>query len=77
MGTKFSVKLEDKGQDLLEFITDDIGKVLEAKPFHSKLYQGAYIPIKWQGIGDTCMIHHPPHFLFGSLKYKVESITEL
>jgi len=77
---RFKVSLEDKGQDLLHFITDDDGVVLEVKPsfgIQSELYKGAIIPIDLQVIGERCMIHHPPHIEFGYLKYNVESITDV
>jgi hypothetical protein len=48
MQEKFKIKLEDKGQDLLFFITNYKGQIIEAGPFHSKLYVGGYIPIESQ-----------------------------
>ena len=73
---KFKIELEDKGQDLLYFITDKDGKILDAHPFHSKLYKGGYIPLESQTEGDFCMIHNPPYIHYGFLKYKVKSITK-
>lgn len=72
----FTVKLEDNGQDFLEFITDEYGTIIEAKPFQTDIWKGGYICIEMQEIGKECMMHKPPHILFGHLKHKVVSITE-
>ncbi|MEN6622735.1 MAG: hypothetical protein ABFD50_14445 [Smithella sp.] len=71
------IELEDKGQDLLYFITDENGVIEEAGPYHNELYKGATIPLEMQEIGDLCMMHNPPHINYGYLQYKVESITEI
>jgi hypothetical protein len=73
----YKIELEDKGQDLLRFITDDNGFVEDAQPFHASLYIGTYIPLDSLVIGEPCMIHHPPRIEFGALKYNVESVTEI
>ena len=71
------VELQDKGQDLLYFLVDEeTCKIEEAGPFHNDLYKGGYIPLDTQRVGEKCMIHHPPHFEYGFLKYNVESITK-
>jgi len=75
--TRYRISLEDKGQDLLYFITDANGFVLEAHPFHSKLYEGAYLPLDSLVIGEPCMIHHPPKIEFGVLNYNVEAMYML
>lgn len=74
---EFKIELEDKGQDLLYFKTDETGKILEAGPYHNELYKGGYIPLESQKEGELCMMHNPPHINFGFLKYKVESIKEI
>lgn len=74
---QFSVKLEDNGQDFTEFITDQYGTILEAKPFQTDIWKGGYIPVETQEIGTECLIHKPPHINYGFLKHKVISITEL
>ena len=74
---KFKVELEDEGQDLLYFITDENGEILDTQPFHNKLYKGGYIPLESQKINKKCMIHHPPYFNYGYLKYNVISITKI
>ncbi len=71
------ITLKDEGQDLLYFITDNIGRIIEAGPFHNDLYKGGHIPLSSQKIGEPCMIHHPPHFNFGFLRFNVESITPI
>lgn len=76
MSKKFKIQLEDKGQDLLTFITDEKGQIIEVGPFHKTLYKGGYIPLESQKIGEPCMIHHPPQINYGFLKYKVEGILE-
>lgn len=79
------ITLEDKGQDLLWFIIDEEGVVVEAGPFHNELYKGAYIPYDCVGdtendepplfiVGDRCPIHNPPHLNHGWLDYNVKSI---
>ena len=71
------VELEDQGQDLLYFlVNEETCKIEEAGPFHNDLYKGGYIPLESQKVGKGCMIHHPPRFNFGFLKYKVKSITK-
>lgn len=68
------ITLEDNGQDFLEFITDDEGIILEARPFQTSIWEGGLIPIKFQEIGKECMMHKPPTYMFGFLKHKVLSI---
>jgi hypothetical protein len=73
----FSIELEDNGQDFLEFITDQEGHILEAKPFQTEVWKNGYIPIESQEIGEQCMMHKPPHIIYGHLKHKVLKITPL
>lgn len=74
---KFKVELEDNGQDFLEFITNERGVIIEAKPFQTEIWEGGYIPIEMQEIGDFCMMHKLPHFNYGFLKHKVTNIEEI
>lgn len=77
MITGFSIELEDNGQDFLEFITDEDGRILEAKPFQTEAWKGGYIPIESQEIGRLCMMHKPPEIEYGYLKHEVIRITAL
>ena len=73
----YLVELEDLGQDFTTFETTEIGEIIAAKPFQTDIWKGGYIPIKSQGIGDLCMMHKPPEFVYGFLKYKVIKITPI
>lgn len=73
---QYVVSLEDNGQDLLSFLVDGCGRILESRPFHTGLYKGGYIPLESQKIGELCMMHNPPYINFGFLKYNVTKITE-
>lgn len=42
---KKKITLVDEGQDLLYLIVDIDGTVVDAGPFHNKLYVGGEIPI--------------------------------
>ncbi len=70
------VTLEDNGQDFLEFITDDDGIIIEARPFGTPVWEGGVIPLGFQKLNDNCMIHKPPTIIFGFLKHKVVKIEE-
>lgn len=70
------VKLEDNGQDFLEFITSDAGIILESRPFQTDIWKDGIIPILQQEIGSDLMIHKPPHIIYGFLKHKVISIED-
>lgn len=75
---KYKIILEDKGQDLLAFITNENGQIEREEPLNRGLYTGGYIPIKGiQELNKPCMIHHPPRINYGFLKYKVEKIEEI
>lgn len=74
------ITLEDKGQDFTSLIVSDKGKVLEARPFQTSIWKGAYIPITVDGmvqVGKLCPIHNPPHINYGHLKYKIERIEQI
>lgn len=71
--SKHIIHFEDNGQDFLQFIVEN-DKVVEAKPFQSKIWEGASIPVEIVIVGERCPIHHPPHINFGYLKHKVEKI---
>ena len=75
MNTK--IILEDNGQDFLQFILDDKGKIIETLPFQCDIWNGGYIPVTSPGmvkVGEQCPIHHPPYINFGYLKHKIEKI---
>ena len=77
---KKKITLVDEGQDLLYLIVDIDGTVVDAGPFHSKLYVGGEIPIEEPDlfyVGGELPIHNPPHIEFGFLKYKIQSIKEV
>jgi hypothetical protein len=72
--------LEDKGQDFLELYVDHTGRVIEALPFQSSVWVGAYIPVNtfdMVQVGRPCPIHNPPHIEFGFLKYSIEKIEQV
>lgn len=73
------IKLEDKGQDFLELVTDHIGVIIDVKPFQKEIWKGGYIPIKSPecSVGEFCPIHKPPHIEYGFLKHKIEKITQI
>lgn len=73
---KAIIHLEDNGEDFLRFIVED-NRVVKAEPFQSSIWEGAYVPVIQQKVGDFLMIHHPPNIVFGFLKHKVEKIEEL
>lgn len=70
------ITLEDNGQDFLEFVCDDIGKIVETHPFQGSIWDGGYIPLEICKVGDLCPIHNPPHIEFGYLKHKIENIEQ-
>ncbi len=72
------ITLEDKGQDLLWLVVNELGFVTDAGPYQKDIWVDAYIPIgEMLVIGEPCPIHHPPIIRFGYLRYKVESIIEI
>ena len=75
--TGYLVELEDNGQDFLEFTTDKNGTIIKTEPFQGEAWNGAYIPIESQQVGEMCMIHKPPNIEYGYLKHKVINITAL
>lgn len=71
------ITLEDKGQDFLKLFVDSNGVVIDVQPFQASIWVGAVVPIGVAGmvkIGVECPIHHPPHIIFGCLKYRIEAI---
>lgn len=68
------IRLEDNGQDFLEFVVNDENIIIEAKPFQNSIWSGAYVPLNMVRVGKVLPIHKPPHMEFGFLKHKVESI---
>ena len=73
----FIIELQDNGQDFLKFTTDAKGTIVKTEPFQGELWNGGYIPIESQSIGEPCMMHKPPHFTYGFLKHNVVNITKL
>lgn len=73
----FIIELEDNGQDFLKFTTDSNGIIIKTEPFQEGLWNGGYIPIESQVEGELCMMHNPPHIVFGYLNHKVIKIEEL
>lgn len=83
---QFKITLKDNGQDLLWFVVDEDGIVVEAGPFHNETYKGAYIPYDHTTaedgeplfqVGKPLPIHHPPHLTHTWLKFDVEEIKEV
>lgn len=77
---KTKITLEDNGQDFLEFICDERGKIIETKPFQGSVWNGGFIPLRQPemvSVGRECPIHHPPHIEFGFLKHKIEKIETI
>lgn len=71
---KYKITLQDVGQDITSFITDDNGIVIDSN-MQVDSWKGAIIPLSQQKIGDLCMIHHPKMMIeYGYLKYKVTKI---
>lgn len=70
------ITLEDNGQDFLEFIVDEFGIILEARPFQTEVWKGGFIPVDQQELNSECMLHHLPHFDHGYLKHKVIAIED-
>lgn len=70
------IHFEDNGQDFLQFIVED-DIVVEAKPFQTDIWKGAYIPVYNVNVGEPCPIHHPPHINYGYLKHNVEKIETI
>ena len=77
MITGFLIELEDNGQDFLSFETDGIGTIIETKPFQGDIWNGGLIPVFAQEVGELCMLHKPPYYVYGFLKHRVTKITEL
>lgn len=77
MITGFLIELEDNGQDFLSFETDGIGTIIETKPFQGGIWNGGFIPVFAQRVGELCMMHKLPEFDRGFLKHRVTKITEL
>ena len=75
--TGYLVELEDNGQDFLKFTTDESGTIVKTEPFQGEAWNGGYIPIESQQVGEMCMMHKPPHINYGFLKHRVEKITAL
>ncbi len=75
--TGFKIELEDNGQDFLSFETDPSGTIIKTEPFQGAVWNGGYIPVEVQEIGELCMMHHPPNIEYGFLKHRVTKITEL
>lgn len=74
---KTLIELEDKGQDFFQMVLNEYGIVVRTEPFQTDIWAGAYIPIEDLKVGDLCLIHHPPHIVFGALKYKIKNIKPL
>ena len=70
------ITLEDKGQDFLWLLVDNY-TVVDAGPFQSHIWKGAFVPLPMVKVGEPCPIHHPPHIRIGFLKYRVEKIEEV
>lgn len=71
------ITLEDKGQDFTTLYTDDKGIITDAAQYQSHIWRGAMIPINDSGlfaVGRPLPIHHPPHIVYGFLKYKIQKI---
>lgn len=74
---KRRITIEDNGQDVLWFVTNEQDEVIDAGPFQKKVWVGSYIPNNMLEVGKACPIHNPPCIKYGYLKHKVESIEEL
>ena len=75
--TKTKITLEDKGQDLLWMVIDDTGEVVDAGPYQMKIWKGAFVPEIDIEVGYPLPIHHPPHIMYGYLKYDVEKAEQI
>ncbi len=78
MGQKqIKITLEDCGQDFTTFYTNEDGIVIDAQPFLSEIWRGAIIPVRDPDLfelGKQLPIHHPPHIMWGFLKYRIAEI---
>lgn len=70
------IHLEDQGQDLLSLVVEN-QMIVEERPFDRGLFTGGFIPDLELEVGKPCPLHHPPHFIYGYLKYKVTKIEKL
>ena len=77
MMKKRKIMIEDNGQDVLWFVTDEEDKVIDAGPFQRNVWVGSYIPNDMLEVGSPCPIHNPPCIKFGYLKHNVVSREEL
>ncbi len=75
--SQFIIELEDNGQDFLKFTTDSNGTIIKTEPFQGEAWNGGYIPIESQAVGEPCMMHKPPHIVYGYLKHNVVKITKI
>lgn len=75
--TGFLIELEDNGQDFLTFTTDIEGRIVKTEPFQGEIWNGGFIPVEQQFLHEPCMMHKPPHIVYGYLKHNVIKITEL
>ena len=73
----FTIELEDNGQDFLTFTTNEIGTIINTKPFQGEIWNGGYIPVHSQLEGELCMLHKLPEFNYGFLKHRVKKITQI
>ena len=74
---QIEITLEDCGQDFTTLYTDEQGIVIDARPFQSKIWRGAIIPVNDSSlfeIGKPLPIHHPPHIMYGFLRYRIQNI---
>lgn len=78
MGQKqIKITLEDRGQDFTILYTNEDGIVIDAQPFQSEIWHGAIIPVNnlcLFEVGQPLPIHHPPHIIYGFLKYRIAEI---
>jgi hypothetical protein len=73
----FIIELEDNGQDFLKFTTEKNGQIVKTEPFQGEIWNGGFIPVEVQLVGEPCMMHKPPHYQYGFLKHNVTKITKI
>lgn len=74
---QIKITLEDCGQDFTTFYTDEYGRVMDAQPYQASIWQGAIIPVEDPDmfkVGQPLPIHHPPHIMWGFLRYRIQNI---
>ena len=77
---QIKITLEDCGQDFTTLYTDENGMVVDVQPYQADIWRGAMIPVNDPGlieVGQPLPIHHPPHIMWGFLRYRIQKIEHI